>query len=664
MPVFNTKPFPYRGAKESSVNWSEWKGGLNTLLAPTEINSNELVQADNLYLVGKGVPKKRGGTANYFLTGASVATGSQRVRGLRGVMFASGVSGVNELLAIGDEGFLVKKSGASYAIMPGYSYSSGYYAEMVQAFNNVYIANGTDPLTKYNGVTIYPFIPISSPTNVTATNFSGPSGTYTYNYVITGVNAVGETVASNRASIANLPQSLTSNIVRLEWSPSSPTSNVVSYTIYGRKPGREVRLTSIDAGSLTTVYRYDDNGSAQEAVVVKALPPTTDTTNGPKYKYHVFNKDKLVGANLMENPCRVIWSGGGTDNIEKFHFTYGGGYIDINANSGEVITGLADAFDYILVFMSRSTWRLKLTYDSGIGLVVPSVSLINHSVGCVSHRTIRAVENDYYFLGRGAGGIGMYVVGYEPQIAGDVLRTNKLSAKVNDFFETIPESQLEEVAATYQDKKYRITRPDGRELIFDRERLAFMGPNIYNAASPGVYEIYYSTDGVEHLLFGDRNDTFVTEFSDDNTTDKGVDIATRLITKKEQFGDPFVMKSVLDVFTNWRNVSGSPSVDVIVEGMDGSVNTIKSFTVDAETSSAGVGWGFDRWGTARWGTSAGAGSSAQTNDLVRWAPLDAPGRFVQLDVRTPAGADTYELLAVKFNVRPLPTGTIRSSWQV
>src|SRR3990172_9058663 len=132
----------FKPPKTLQLDWDTWRGGVNTLLKQTEIKDNELAQADNLTLVGQGVPTKREGTSDYFLTAPSVATGSQRVRGLRGVKFASGASGVNELLAISDWGQLVKKNGASYAVVNGYSYASGYPAEMAQVYNNVYIVNG------------------------------------------------------------------------------------------------------------------------------------------------------------------------------------------------------------------------------------------------------------------------------------------------------------------------------------------------------------------------------------------------------------------------------------------------------------------------------------------------------------------------------------------
>lgn len=651
MPILNTQDPVYRSAKTLEELIDNFKGGLNTLLASTEISKSELAQADNLYLVGKGIPKKRGGTANYFLTGASVATGTQRVRGLKGIMFASGVSGVNELVALSDEGVLVRKSSASYAVIPGYSYASGYNMEIVQAFNNVYLANGNNNLTYYSGVTIFPFTAQSRPTSLTATQYSGATGTFTYSWRVSATNAVGETLATEAVTLGGLPQSLTSLTVRLAWAMSTPTPNVVGYNIYGRQSGLETFITSVNG----TSNQYIDDGSTRASIL--SLPQTADTTTGPIYKYHVFNKDKLVGANVSGKPSRVVWSGGGANNITKFHWSYGGGYVDINADSGEEITGLADSFDRVIVFMSRSIWSVTFVADQNTGIVIPIIKLITRNLGCVSHRTIKAVDNDILFLSRR----GVFGLGLEPNIAGDTLRTNEASAKVRTFFSGIDESQFVDTCATYHDNKYRITRPDGKEIIFDRERLAWMGPNSY-PASPGIYETYFDEGNNEVLVWGDRADNFVTDFSNSYVDDKGVAISSRLLTKKHNFGDPYLFKEVKDIFLNFRNIVGNPNVDIVIEDRTGASTTSKSFSVGA--SSSGVGWGYDRWGTARWGNTAGAGSAANSNDLVRRVVFNKAARLIQLDIRTTGGSDNYELLSLKFKVRPLPQGVIPLSWNV
>lgn len=637
--------------KTMQLDFSEWKGGLNTLLRQTEIKDNELAQADNLKLVGKGVPTKREGSANYFLTAPSVATGSQRVRGLKGVLFASGTSGVNELLALSDWGMLVKKNGASYSVIPGASWVSGYNADMVQVYNKVYVTNGVDTLKKYDGATIYGFTQISKPTGVQVTNISGVSGTFTRSFRISAFNNVGETIASDSALIVNTPQDLTDTTLRITWTTSSPASSVAGYGIYGFDQGDERLITSVDPSTL----RYDYSGVPDPSELV--FPQLADTTSGPIAKYIISHKDKLVMGHLSGFESRIAWSGGGA-NVDKFNWQFGGGYIDIDKDAGDKIKGLVEFQDAIIVFKERSIWSVTLALTDGI--VVPTVKMIMRGVGCVSHRTIRYVENDVFFLSRR----GVYTLGNEPNFL-NVLRTNEVSARVRPVFETLTAAQLEQACAVYSGNKYRLAYPsttankNTKEIIYDRERLAWMGPNTY-PATPAIYENYYDESNMEQLVWGDADDNFVTNFSTANSNDKGVKIQTRLLTKKTAFTNPFRFKQVKNLYSNWRNVAGTPFVNIILETRDGAVGSAQSFSISA--SSSGVGWGFDKWGTFRWGDTSGAGNSAASNDLAKRTRIHKIGRTVQVEVTTTGNNDTYELLTLQLQAQELGEGIIPSSW--
>lgn len=648
---FDFKETNFRPPRTVQTDWDSFKGGLNTLLRQTEIKDNELAQADNLKLVGQGVPTKREGTADYFLTAPSVATGTQKVRGLKGVLFASGVSGVNELLAISDWGQLVKKSGASYAIVNGASYCSGYNAEMVQVYNQVYIVNGKDNLTKYSGVSIFRFTQLSKPTGLTCTNLSGVSGTFARSFRVSAFNGVGETIASDAVLITNTPQDLTNTTLRLNWTTASPSSVVAGYGIYGYDQGDERFITSVDSSTL----RYDYVGTPDPSMLV--FPSAADTTTGPIAKYIITHKDKLVMGNLDGYPSRISWSGGGV-NVDKFNWRYGGGYVDIDKDAGDQITGLIEFQDSIIVFKERSVWQVTLSASGD--LVIPTVKMLVRGIGAVSHRTIKHVENDVFFLSRK----GVFTLGNEPNYL-NVLRTNEVSARIRPVFATLTPSQLANACAIYQDNKYRLSYLSGgstknnKEIIYDRERLAWMGPNSYPAI-PAIYEVYYDADNNEKLVWGDADDNFVTEFSPSYPNDKGVKIQTTLLTKKTSLKNPFSFKQVKNIFSNWRNVFGTPFVNIILEGRDGATQSAESFTITASTS--GVGWGFDKWGTTKWGNTLGAGSASASNDLARRTRLNKIGRTVQIEVTTTGANDKYELLAIQIESQELSKGIIPASW--
>jgi hypothetical protein len=652
VPNFQIREQPYKPPKIIQLDWNTFTGGLNTLLRQTEIKDKELAQADNLKLVGSGVPTKRDGTGDYFLTAPSVATGSQRVRGLKGVLFASGASGVNELLALSDWGLLVKKSGASYSIIYGASYSSGYNADIVQAFNNVYITNGVDNLTKYNGASILSFTQLSRPTGLLATNLSGVTGTFERSFRISAFNNVGETIASDAVLINYMPQDPIDTTVRLTWTTSSPASSVIGYGVYGYDQGDERLITTIDPSS----KQYDYKGVPDPSNLV--FPAGADTTLGPIAKYTIIHKDKIILGNIDSYPSRIAWSGGGS-NIDKFNWRYGGGYIDIDKDSGDVVKGLIEFQDKIIVFKERSIWEVSLATEGSI--VVPTVKMIVRGVGTVSHKTVKYVENDVFFLSRK----GVFTLGNEANYL-NVLRTNELSSRIRSIFSLLSSTQLDKACAVYQDNKYRLAFPVGasdvntKEVIYDRERLCWMGPNTFPAA-PGVYEVYYDGAGKENLLWGDSNDNFVTEYSDGYPNDKGVKIQTALLTKKTAFKNPFRFKMIRNIYSNWRNIFGTPFVNIILETRDGALGSAESFTISA--SNAGVGWGFDNFGTTRFGTSGGMGSGTSSNDLAKQTRINKVGRTVQIEITTTGNNDKYELLALQLQAQELGEGITPSQWR-
>src|SRR3990167_3462562 len=166
MPIFNTRAPRYVPPRGISFNWNNFRGGLNTLLRPTELKPNELSQADNLWLVGEGVPTKRPGQANYFLGNA---TGNVNL--VKGAYFKNGT---NELLSI-TGGIATRKSNASYSVILGASFASGINAQAVMVRNNIYVVNGVDKITKYSGASLFRFSGLATPTITGSTFASGPS---------------------------------------------------------------------------------------------------------------------------------------------------------------------------------------------------------------------------------------------------------------------------------------------------------------------------------------------------------------------------------------------------------------------------------------------------------------------------------------------------------
>jgi len=645
MPIFDTRIKSFKPQKLLQFNWDNFRGGLNTLLRPTELEDNELAQADNIMLVGKGIPTKRGGLSNYYLSGATSS-----VRGLSGFYKSDGT---NELLAVTDDGFLTVKSNASYVQRSGVSWASGYPVEMAQLGDEMFIVSESRETVLYSGSASLTGSPtIAKPVAIGASQLSGATGTSTYSYRISALNAVGETLACDSFIIKNQPEDISDGLIRIFWTAPSTASGVLKgFNIYGRDEGNETWMAQVTAQTT----QWDDDGSTIPSTFI--FPPLVDSTGGVKAKYIVRYKDRLVYAGIDGHPTRVMFSGR-YPNHAAFSFADGATDVDIEPDAGDNITGLAVIEDKVIVFKERSIWQVTLSSSTvGNFTIYEAIpQLITRSYGCVASRSIVHVENDLFFLGDK----GVYILGREPNIYGDVLRTNELSVKVRPYFNSLTYTQKQNAAAIYYDFKYIISFPGKNEtMVFDRERTCWLGPWSFDAQG---YHLYYDSSGNEHCLLMDDEDAYVSEYSSNNADDKGTAIETILRTKKENWGDWSLFKNISNLFLNFRNVKGSAAVNIRLEKRDGQTTTAKSFSITSQSSNAG--WGADLWGNAQWGDSEEHGEAASTEDLVKWATLHEAARTTQIEIKTSNRSDNYELLSILGEAFPIGRGFTPIDWKV
>lgn len=601
-------------------------------------------------LVGRGVPTKRWGTQLYFQAGN--ATGS--VRGLLG-FYPSSASGTNELLALTDDGYLVKRSNASYTRMTGASWASGYYASMTQLDNRVYIVNGQREMVRYSSPTLVGFPTISSPVFISATNLSNATGTNLKSYQITAVSQVGETLAGARIQLANQPLDLggsAGGTIRLTWTGVSAATTVLQgFNIYGRTSGQERFLAAVPPTTTT----YDDTGAS----VPKELTfsPTADSTGGPKAKYVKRFQDRLIFAGLDNEPTKVLISGR-TPNHEKFDLANGGNYILVEPSSGDSVVQIESFHERIVVFKEKSLWQVTLGSEQ-IGnffITTPSLQLITAASGCVAARSVVPVENDIYYLSRE----GVRSLGNQEGFNFDVLRSNEISISVRPYFQNLTSSELSSAVATYYKNKYIIAFPGRDEMmVYDRERLSWTGPWTLDST---VFETFYDTNNDRHFLMAQVDSVNIDEMDSSLSTDKGSAIETILRTRNEDFGDWSIFKNVKDIFIQMRNVVGSVSVDIKLETRNGTLVTTKSFNITSLSGNSG--WGADLWGNTLWGNSEVNASTSEAVYTIRWANLNKIGRTMSLIFKTTTVNSNYELLGIRAYVKPLSRGFTPSAWKI
>lgn len=645
MPLWS-KAIPYNPGRILEFDWATFAKGLNTILRDNEIKQDELSQAQNLMLIGRGVPTKRWGTALYYQAGN--ATGS--VRGLKGFYKSDGT---NELLAVTDDGYLTRKSSGSFSLINGVSWASGMDVRMAQLNDTMYIVNGQRALAKYSSPTLVGFATIAPPTILSATNLSNASGTTNKAYRVSAISVVGESLASSEFILPNQPSSLgdpAGGTIRFTFTSASNASLLRGFNIYGRDSGNERFIASVDASSTG----YDDDGTAIPREFT--FTPTSDSTGGPVAKYIVRHQDRLAFAGLSGEGAKVLISGRAPFN-ERFDVGYGGNFTQVEKDAGDDITQLFSFKDRIIVFKQRSIWQITLgtTQIGNFFITEPVVQLITASYGCIAPNSVVAVENDIYFVSRE----GVNTLGYQANYAIDALRTNATSTKVRPFFDALTTAQKQSAVAKYFKKKYILTIPGlNKTMIYDTERGAWMGPWTTDGR---VFEVYTDINNDEHLLFGDDTSTNVYEYSDTYTTDSGTAIQTILKTRREDFGDWSSFKNLKHLFFQFRNVQGAANIDIRIEKRNGSERTADNFSITPQLGNSG--WGADLWGSAIWGGSAAAGGGTDSQQLIRWRQLNTIGRTIQMTITTTGKNDTYELLGIRGQAQKVGNAFRQTGWK-
>lgn len=632
------------------ATWDTWRKGLNLLLRENEIADAEAVSLTNLLLKGSGVPTKRWGSANYFL-----AAPSSSGYGGKFVMPIKDTDESQQVIALTDWGMMVKKSGGSYTQLTGASWPSGSTMEGTQLGGNTYIVSTSREMVRYDFSTLVSFPTIAIPTGLSASNISGASGAYIWSWRVTAVSkSGGETIGSDPISLASMPQDLTLTQVYLNWSAVSAASgDITGYNVYRGDPGEEKWIGGVGPDN-HSFFDYGDPIGDPFRVL-----PVADSTGGPKAKYIIRYQDRLIMAGIPGEPTKILISGR-WPNQERFDWYAGGGYVLIEPDSGEDITGLGIHQEKLVLFKENSVWQVSLNQiQFGQYLILdPQYKLLTASQGCSSHRSIVPMENDLAFSNRK----GMYILRYEPQLL-TVLNANEISAKIRPFFEALTDADLTSAAGAYIDKKYILSFPNSKKsIMFDRERLSFSGP------WPTPFGItqwanYVDANGMERWVAADANDAYITEFSPLFRDDKGAAIKTLFKSKKENFGDWTIYKTINEVYMNFRSVSGTVDVNIYIEDRTGKTVVAKAFTLVGTATAGTSGFGTDTFGSIPFGTSANSPSDS-VDEMPRKAFIYKSSRLFQVEIRTTGLTDSYELLGIKAVAIPQARGNSPSAWTV
>lgn len=651
MPVLNTRQPSYSPQPRYQSTYDGFSGGLNLYYTPTEIKKTELAQADNCMLVGEGVVTGRWGSRTYFSTGSTTIRMLEKYENIQ--------TGANELLVVTDSGYLRKKSGISTTLITGASFASGSITNSTQIANYQYIVSENTNLTRYDGTNLTTYTGISRPSLTAVTYVSGATGTAVWSYRVTAFSQTGETLPSTAVTLANMSFDRENFTANLTWTqPSTASINLTGFGIYAGLPGDETLIATV--GPTVTTFR--DSGNPQSST----FTPTADTTAGVKAKFIKRFDDRLVIAGIPTDPTMVMISGK-YPYQDRFNWQNGGGYIRIAPDSGDEITGIEVLgqsglgglnTNGILVFMKNSVHFVTLSYvDIGNYSILNPQQQVVSPVGATSFRSIVNIQNNTFYFGRQ----GLQTVGAERSYLSQI-RTAEVSARIRPYVQGITSNDLPVVASGYMDYKYLFSFPGTKDtMVYDYERACFMGPWKTPFGITQWIE-YVDDEGLNHYLAG-CDDGIVREFSATYQSDSGTAIVKTLKTKKDDFGNWSVLKTLELLNILFRNVSGTINVSIIYEGRDGVLRqAVKSFSLIG--SSGGTGWGTDLWGSHNWGTSNTNVTTPQPQDIIRWSSLYKTGRNVQFQISQNSAETNFELVDIKISATLQPEGSLSSQLRI
>jgi hypothetical protein len=648
------------GKKRATVKYSTdpggniyvqgFAGGFNSLVSPQHIADNECSILQNAQLIEDGVVTRRDGNT-YF---DSAADGGSVVGLYPFTTYDTSGNRTTTLMKMDDSGNLKKWTGSAWATITGFTYTAGARAQFAQGKlsdgkDYAYVGNGIDPLSRTDGGTITTFNTVTDPNISTLTVAQqGTTGASSYAYTYSLVTKYGETLPAdtggslpNYKAITNGNATLSAtNYVKLTITRSSDPY-VTGYNVYGRTIDSLLYLGFVPQTASGDVI-FSDDGTAVPNNFFGI--PLQNSTEGIKGSFLLTYHDTLIIAGIPTEPSRMYYSAG-LDKFDDFQIVNGGGSILVNREDGDVITALVVYKDKVVIFKNRSSYLFEFNTPPAL----PSWSVINPEIGCVSPQSAKVVLNDVYFLG--VGGTGVFTLGYQSGYFGvgqaDMLRTNEVSVKIHPTLAATNTQYLNNVIAIHSPShyKYILAVPNGGSTtndtcyVYDTRYGSWV---VWDNIHPNCFTSYLDINNQEQILYGDALEGRVNKMFT-GTSDNGAAFAFKLRTKDFNAKAFHLLKTFIWPTFHFRNIIGGVTVTTVTDG----ANTQDIVQISSTTSF--TGWSFDRWANFLWGTTAGTSASASSADAPRQKNIRIDARSIMFLFENTSASDSISILGVECN---------------
>lgn len=426
-------------------------------------------ESTNLLQVQDGRWKNRWGRAYW----GTAITGETEIYGVGNYIKTDGT---REMIAVTGSGKAYKsQDGGAWTEVTGATFDvSARNYHFKQINNYLFISNGADRWTRYNGTVLSRYTAITAPIGTGGSRGAGLSaGSYNQNYKITALNDIGETEGSARITVTTNKMRDTWNLASNEYIDLSWTavSGATKYQIYyAPVAGEEVLL----AESTTNAYKDDASATINEYYAC----PTDNTTGAPKFSMIATSVGRIWGIAPDEYGQRVFWSGTG-QFLGVFSYAYGGGWQDLDAGSDEKVsfiehsrTGKGDSAATIVTANPAgggSIWQMQVASIevAGMTIIVPAYDKVVGSTGSKAQGAALLVGDSVVFLGKD----GVTTLSNKPNVS-NVLSTQTTSREIQPSYLGLNWATAPQWRA-YQYKNFTIyTGTEGtgeNDLVFVRD---------------------------------------------------------------------------------------------------------------------------------------------------------------------------------------------------
>jgi hypothetical protein len=631
------------------------KDGVITLVDESRLPTTAFKEATNLQQFQDGRYGTRWGTGSYGSAMASTIDGAKEFRRS---------DGTTEIVAASNGTFYKSTNGGSWTALTGGTYTAGTHCRFLQILSRLYIVNGVDILQYYDGTNIVPYTAATSPGTPGSFSLAGvaASSSNTVYYKIVAVNDVGSTLPSSAGSTAvsktrdNWVNGTDS--VSFTWSAGSG-STIKRYEIYYSTDDIVYSYLDYVAAGVTT---YKDTGVATPNPYI--IPPTDNTTTGPKFSTIELSGNRIWGTGDPNNPYRVYGSGVGTTQ-GYFSAAYDGFYIDLEKGGREYPVAVKHYRDgkgagqaTILTSNPEGTgsiWQIDLLSQT-VGtdtFIIPAATKIVGSVGTSGPDGVVSVLDTVMFPNKK----GFYNLGSKPALL-NVLSTDELSANIRPTWRGLTGSAMNGVVSYLYDAKVFISVPSGsstnnQTMIFDTERRNWT-PVAFTIGFKQFLE-YNDTSGVNHLLGVPYTGNHLVEIGPNLRGDSGTAFNTSLVTGLIPCNpsDRYGWGLVKDVSFEFSQPTGTIVVELLGISKSGAVSSLGSRVVADSVTNSGMGtMAAD---TIKADSSTNAPTTFAQTSAIKTLRVNRTLRAFQVRITTSTLGAKYTLMNIRARINILET---------